>query len=327
MNEPILSIENLYIEFKTAQGIIRPLNGVSLDVRYGEVFGIVGETGCGKTITGLSVLRLLPRSAHVIQGKIIFEGKDLLNLPEREMRMLRGGKISIIFQDPSSSLNPLFTIGSQIDKVISEHLHLSRSEAKSRSLMMLGSVGLPDVERIYHSYPHQLSGGMLQRTMIAMALSCDHTLVIADEPTTALDVTIQSQILTLLRNLQKEMGISLVIITHNLGVVAEMCDRLAVFYAGKVAEIGPTEAIFKSPCHPYTQGLIQAIPRHGSRGKKLSSISGSVPVDPGSVRGCVFAPRCEKAFEVCFQKSPSLEAIDNTHYSSCFLNIPVGRVE
>jgi len=319
----LLSIENLYIEFRTSRGRVRALNGVSFDVQPGEIFGLVGETGCGKTITGLSVLQLLPKSARITAGKIAFDGIDVLSLPEHEMRSLRGRKIAMIFQDPSSSLNPVFTVGAQIENVIREHLKLTPAKANGRAKEMLAAVGLPDVDRILSSYPHQLSGGMQQRAMIALALSCQPSLIIADEPTTALDVTIQSQILSLLRDLQKQFGIALILITHNLGVVAEMCDRLAVLYAGRVAEAGPTQAIFESPQHPYTRGLMGAIPRRGSRGNPLAAIAGTVPSDPGAVTGCVFAPRCGHAFDRCRTETPPLFAVSADHHSACFLSEPV----
>jgi len=322
MNTPLLQIDDLRIEFHTPRGQVHALNGVSLEVQPGEAFGLVGESGCGKTLTGLSVLRLLPKSARVTGGQINFKGANLLQLSEREMRSARGGKIAMIFQDPASSLNPVFSIGSQITRVIREHLHLSATPARDRARDLLNAVGLPDVERVMKSYPHELSGGMQQRAMIALALSCQPALLIADEPTTALDVTIQAQILALLDDLRKKFGITLILITHNLGIVAELCDRLAVLYAGRVVESGPTEAIFASPQHPYTRGLLNAIPRPGSRGSALAAIPGSVPVDPGAVTGCVFAPRCPYVFEHCHLEAPRLFNVSPEHYSACFLNEP-----
>ncbi len=319
MSAPILQIEDLHIEFKTARGPVHALNGLSFEVQPAEVFGIVGETGCGKTLTGMAVLQLLPKTARITQGKIFFEGQDLLRLSEKEMRKVRGGKISIIFQDPSSSLNPLFTVGSQMLKVMKEHLSLPAAQYKERVLTMLAAVGLPDVERIYNSYPHQLSGGMIQRVMIALALACEHSLIIADEPTTALDVTIQAQILRLMRELQQKLDISMILITHNLGVIAEMCDRLMVLYAGRAVEMGITEAIFSSPCHPYTRGLMNAIPRPSSRGSELAAIPGTVPSDPGKVSGCVFAPRCAYAFDRCRVETPQLLPVEAGHFRACFL--------
>jgi peptide/nickel transport system ATP-binding protein len=236
------------------------------------------------------------------------------------MEAIRGGKIAMIFQDPSSSLNPVFSIGSQMIRVIRQHTDLNMNQASLRASEMLDAVGLPDVKRILNSYPHQLSGGQQQRVMIAMALSCRPKLLIADEPTTALDVTVQAQILKLLRELQKQFDISVILITHNLGVVAQTCDRLAVLYAGRVAEIGTTHDIFNDPQHPYTRGLMNAIPRPGSRGKKMAAIPGTVPSNPGALTGCPFAPRCEFAFARCHVEAPPLFSISDGHSSSCFLS-------
>jgi peptide/nickel transport system ATP-binding protein len=319
----LLEVRDLRLEFKTARGILTALNGISFDVERGEVFGLVGETGCGKTVTGLSVLRLLPRSARIVSGLIQFDGSNLLELPLSQMEQVRGGKIAMIFQDPSSSLNPVFTIDSQMKRVIRQHMHLGAQHAVARAAEMLDAVGLPDVNRILSAYPHQLSGGQQQRVMIAMALSCHPKLLIADEPTTALDVTIQAQILMLLRDLQKQFDISVILITHNLGVVAQTCDRLAVLYAGRVVEIGTTQEIFKNPQHPYTRGLLNAIPRPGSRGKKMAAIPGAVPSNPGALIGCPFAPRCEFAFHRCSAERPALFQVGEGHQSACFLVDPV----
>ncbi len=320
MSQPILQIENLHIEFKTDRGRLRAINGISLEVQPGQIFGIVGETGCGKTITGLSVMRLLPKSARISEGRIRVDGIDMLKLSERELRDLRGGRIAMIFQDPTASLNPVFTIGEQMVRVIRTHSRRSKRAARQEAGSMLSAVGLPDVERIMKSYPHQLSGGMIQRAMIAMALSCRPALIIADEPTTALDVTIQAQILALLRDLQRKFGIAVVLITHNLGVIAQTCDRLAVLYAGQVVESGPTEAIFNRPHHPYTRGLMQAVPRLESRGQALVAIPGAVPADPGTLTGCAFAPRCPHVFERCLQQRPPLSEQQSGHFSACFLD-------
>lgn len=314
----LLSVKDLAIDFRTARGLHKALHNVSFDVKRGEVFGIVGETGCGKTITGLSVLRLLPRSA-TIRGEITFDGKNLLDLPESEMNGIRGRRISMIFQDPTSSLNPVFTIEEQITRVVRQHLNLDKKAAQAQAGQSLGAVGLPDVKRVMASYPHQLSGGQQQRVMIAMALACQPSLLIADEPTTALDVTIQAQILNLLRDLQQKFDLSIILITHNLGVVAQVCDRMAVLYAGTIAEVSPTYFMYEKPHHPYTKGLLTAIPRPGSRGKKMSAIPGTVPSNPGEVIGCPFAPRCESAFERCTKELPPLKSIAETHQSACFL--------
>jgi peptide/nickel transport system ATP-binding protein len=317
---PLLAIDDLHVEFQTSRGRLRALNGVSLNVEPGEIFGVVGETGCGKTITGLSVLRLLPKSAHISAGRIRFDGLDLLALRERDMRDVRGRHIAMIFQDPSTALNPVFTIGSQIERVVRQHLRLTRAQARRQAADMLAAVGLPDGDRIGRAYPHQMSGGMKQRAMIALALSCRPSLLIADEPTTALDVTIQAQILSLLHSLRKEFGIAVILITHNLGVVAETCDRLAVLYAGRVIETGPTAEVFQAPQHPYTQGLLQAIPQAGSRGRKLTAIPGSVPADPGRLLGCAFASRCPSVLDRCRQERPRLTtAVMAGHESACFL--------
>lgn len=314
----LLQIIDLKIEFKTPRSRLKALNGINLDVKPGEVFGIVGETGCGKTITGLSVLRLLPKTAS-ISGKIFFKERDLLSLSGNEIESIRGREIAMIFQDPNSSLNPVFSIGEQITRVLRQHLHIDHREAIQRARETLEAVGLPDVNRVMASYPHQLSGGMQQRTMIAMALACRPDLLIADEPTTALDVTIQAQILRLLRDLQKKYNLAIVFITHNLGVVAQMCDRLAVFYAGRVVEVGATKDVFLNASHPYTKGLLAAIPRPGQRGHKLTSIPGTVPPNPGLLTGCPYSPRCSLAFERCGKEIPILYNLSETHFSACFL--------
>jgi len=315
----LLEVRDLYLEFKTSRGRLRALNGITFDIQPGEVFGLVGETGCGKTVTGLSILRLLPRSASITGGQVIFEGVDLLTLGWSEIESVRGKKIAMIFQDPSTSLNPVFSIGSQIERVVHQHMKVTKQQAAVKALEVLAAVGLPDVERILSSYPHQLSGGMQQRVMIAMALSCNPRLLIADEPTTSLDVTIQAQILKLLRDLQKKFDVSVILITHNLGVIAQTCDRLAVLYGGRVAESGSTREIFVNPQHPYTGGLMNAIPRPGSRGKRMAAIPGAVPTNPGAIVGCAFAPRCEFALERCRTESPPLVQVGKNHLSACFL--------
>ena len=315
----LLEVRDLYLEFKTSRGRLKALNGITFDVKTGEVFGLVGETGCGKTVTGLSVLRLLPRSASVTHGQVIFDGIDLLGLSQNEIEAVRGSKIAMVFQDPSTSLNPVFTVGSQIVRVIRQHIKATKQHANSKAHEVLAAVGMPDVERIMGSYPHQLSGGMQQRVMIAMALSCNPRLLIADEPTTSLDVTIQAQILKLLRDLQKKFNISVILITHNLGVIAQSCDRLAVLYGGRVVESGSTHEIFTNPQHPYTRGLMSAIPQPGSRGRKMAAIPGTVPSNPGALTGCTFAPRCEFAFERCRVESPALFHVCKNHLSACFL--------
>jgi peptide/nickel transport system ATP-binding protein len=314
----LLSVNNLAIDFKTSHGVHKALHNVSFGVKRGEIFGVVGETGCGKTITGLSILRLLPKSA-TMRGEIVFDGKNLLDLNESEMDTIRGRRISMIFQDPTSSLNPVFTIGEQITRVVRQHLGLDKRAAQTQAEESLSAVGLPDVKRVITSYPHQLSGGQQQRVMIAMALACRPSLLIADEPTTALDVTIQAQILNLLRDLQKKFDLSIILITHNLGVVAQACDRMAVLYAGSVAEISPTYFVYEKPHHPYSQGLLNAIPRPGSRGQRMTAIPGTVPSNPGEVVGCSFAPRCANVFDRCLTEKPLLKSVGESHESACFL--------
>ncbi len=318
MNDVLLSVKDLRLEFRTSRGRLTALQSINFEVCRGEFFGLVGETGCGKSVTGLSVLRLLPRSARITGGEIHFEGVNLLALPRSEMQQVRGGKIAMIFQDPSASLNPVFSIGSQMIRVIRQHLRIDARRARMQAEEILAAVGLPDVARVMGSYPHQLSGGQQQRVMIAMALSCKPRLLIADEPTTALDVTIQAQILHLLRELQRQFDFSMILITHNLGIVAQTCDRLGVLYAGRVAEVGTTREIFANPQHPYTRGLMQAIPRPESRGKPMKAIPGSVPSDPGALRGCPFAPRCELVVDRCRLEVPALQELSAGHLVACF---------
>ena len=315
----LLEVRDLGLEFRTSYGVIGALNGISFQVGAREVFGLVGETGCGKTVTGLSILRLLPRSARITAGQILFGGRDLLSISMPEMESVRGGDIAMIFQDPTSSLNPVFTIGSQMERVIRQHKGLGKREALQRAARMLTAVGLPDEKRMLAAYPHQLSGGQQQRVMIAMALSCEPKLLIADEPTTALDVTIQAQILRLLRDLQAEFEFSVILITHNLGVVAQTCDRLAVLYAGRVAEIGSVGDVFRDPQHPYTRGLLAAVPQPSMRGGRMPAIPGTVPSNPGALVGCPFAPRCAFAFERCGRETPPLMPIAAGHLAACFL--------
>jgi len=325
--EPALQIEDLHISFFTLAGEVRAINGVSLEVYPGEFFGLVGETGCGKTVTGLAVLGLVPKPGRVTRGRILLHGRDLLRLPAREMRRIRGGDVAMIFQNPATSLNPVFTIGSQLVRVIRLHQRLSKREAVRRACELLEMVGLPEVERLLEQYPHQLSGGMLQRVMIAMALSSHPSLLIADEPTTALDVTIQAQILAILRDLQARFGITTMFITHDLGIIAETCDRVAVLYAGRVAEVGPTEEIFRRPAHPYTQGLIRAVPRPDRDVEELAAIPGTVPSNPGFLRHCLFAPRCPHAWDRCWAEQPPQYPVGEMHRVACFLHAPseVGR--
>lgn len=316
----ILSVEDLKVHFYTFNGVVRALEGITFKLYQGEILGLVGESGCGKSTTGLAILRLLPENAKVVSGRIVFDGVDILKLPENEMRKIRGGKISIIFQDPASSLNPLFTIGEQLFDVLKTHRgNLARHELKGEALEVLKAVGLPDPERILNLYPHELSGGMQQRAMIAIALSTRPKLLIADEPTTAVDVTIQAQILDLLLNLKQQYSLSILFITHNLGIIAEICDRVAVMYAGTITELGGVSDVLRSPLHPYTRGLIESIPTLGSRGAYLKYIKGFVPSPINPPRGCRFSPRCDYSMEICREKPPPVMEAKPGHYISCWL--------
>lgn len=320
MSEPSLQIEDLHVSFFTLAGEVRAINGVSLEVYPGEFFGLVGETGCGKTVTGLAVLGLVPKPGQITQGRILLKGRNLLRLSPREMRRVRGSDITMIFQNPATSLNPVFTVGSQLVRVIRLHQGGSKRQVQKQACELLETVGLPEAERLMQAYPHELSGGMLQRVMIAMALSSRPSLLIADEPTTALDVTIQAQILALLRDLQARFGITTLLITHDLGIIAETCDRIAVLCAGKVAEIGTTADIFHNPCHPYTQGLIRAVPRPDQDVEHLAAIPGTVPSNPGFLSHCLFAPRCPHAWERCWETQPAQFPVGERHRVACFLH-------
>jgi len=276
--EELLKVKDLKTYFYTYEGVVKALEGINLDIYKGESLGLVGETGCGKSVTALSIMRLIQwPPGKIIDGEIILDGKDLLKIPEEEMRKIRGSDISMIFQEPMSSLNPVFTIGSQISEAITLHQEVDKKEAEKRSLDMLDLVGMPDAEKVMKQYPHELSGGMQQRAMIAMALSCKPKLLIADEPTTALDVTVQAQILDLIQKVNKEIDSSMLLITHDLGVVAQVCSRVAVMYAGYIVEIGTAKQIFKNPYHPYTKGLMHAIPKIHVETKRLEVIRGVVP--------------------------------------------------
>jgi peptide/nickel transport system ATP-binding protein len=320
---PLLAVDDLRVEFRTLAGRTRPLDGVSLEVGRGEVLGLVGETGCGKTLTGLAVLGLLPSAATVTGGRVVFDGTDLLALAPRELAAVRGRRIAMVFQNPSGALNPVFTIGAQIGQVVSTHLGLRGAAATERVREVLGWVGLPDADRVLRSYPHQLSGGMLQRAMLAMALSCGPELLIADEPTTALDVTIQAQILDLMRHLREETGTAIILITHDLGVVAEMCDRVAVMYAGEIVEQTDVVSLFRNPRHPYTRGLIASVPVMGEIRDELAVIPGNVPNLIDLPPACRFAPRClariEAGLQICTERHPELRPVDADHDARCWL--------
>jgi peptide/nickel transport system ATP-binding protein len=319
LTEPLLRVENLKTYFYTEDGVVKAVDGVSFEVREGETLGIVGESGSGKSVTSLSIMRLLDQNGKIVDGKIIFKGRNLLELSENEMRKIRGKEIAMIFQEPMVALNPVFTIGDQIMEAIILHQNVSEKEARKMAIDLLRKVGIPEPEKRVDEYPHQLSGGMRQRAMIAMALSCRPSLLIADEPTTALDVTIQAQILELMKELQKEYGMAIILITHDMGVVAEMSDKVAVMYAGKVVEYGDVKTIFTEPKHPYTYALLESIPRIDVEQERLKSIPGNVPDPLNFPPGCKFHPRCE-FFEKgkCDVEEPELEDLDGNHKVRCF---------
>lgn len=308
MVDPILEVKNLRTYFRTSGGIARAVDDVSFSVRPGETLGIVGESGCGKSVTSLSIMRLLPMPPGFHpSGEIRFAGRDLLKLSEREMRKLRGDDIAMIFQEPMTSLNPIFRVGAQIGESLRQHRGMSKSDARLEAIKLLERVGIPDPSKRVDDYPHQMSGGMKQRVMIAMALACDPKLLIADEPTTALDVTIQAQILDLLRDLQAEMGMAIVLITHDLGVIAEMAHRVVVMYAGRVVEEAPVETLFDGPRHPYTLGLFKSLPDIDAEARdRLATIRGMVPSATAFPSGCRFRNRCDYAADECAEVMPEL---------------------
>ena len=321
MSSPELEIQNLTVSFSTTKGKLIAVNGISFHLNPGETLALVGESGCGKTVSALSILRLLPEPpAEILSGKIIFDGQDLLSLRAKVLQDLRGHSISMIFQDPMTSLNPVLTVGEQIAETLLRHTTMNRQEALQKSADLLRRVELPSPKEKH--YPHQLSGGMRQRVMIAMALACAPRVLIADEPTTALDVLIQAQILELLENLKKETGMSILIITHDLGVVAEIAQRVLVMYAGEIVESGPAKALLKSPFHPYTKGLIASIPKLGTKkrpGARLEEIPGNVPSLDQRPSGCPFYPRCSWAMEICKTQNPQLRMIEAQRQVSCHL--------
>jgi oligopeptide/dipeptide ABC transporter ATP-binding protein len=318
--ETLLRIENLVTHFFSAGKVVKALDGISFEIHAGEVFGLVGETGCGKSVTALSVLRLIPfPPGRVVGGSIRFKDTDLLALPSDQMRSFRGKEISMIFQEPMTSLNPVFRVGDQMSEVIRMHQGLGRSAALEAAIGMLERVRIPDARKVARQYPHQLSGGMRQRVMIAMELSCRPALLIADEPTTALDVTIQAQILRLLSEMRREMGTSILLITHDLGVVAQMCDRVAVMYAGSIVEQASVADIFQDPRHPYTQGLWGAIPLIDDEKASLAVIPGTVPDLSRLPEGCKFHPRCGRRFEPCDRMRPEMAEVAPGHFTACHL--------
>jgi len=320
MNNKLLEISNLKTYFFSDKGQVPAVNGVDLYINKGETLGVVGESGCGKSVTSLSIMRLLTDTpGKVVDGSILFEGRDLLSLSESEIREVRGNEIAMIFQEPMTSLNPVYKIGQQIGEAVQLHLKYDKKKAREHVIKMLKLVGIPRAEEIIDEFPYQLSGGMRQRIMIAMAMSCDPTLLIADEPTTALDVTIQAQILELMRKLKEEKGTAIMLITHDLGVVAEMCDRVVVMYAGKVVEEADVLEIFENPKHPYTKGLLNSVPKMGQKTNRLESIPGNVPTPANMPKGCKFAPRCSQAIDICQEQDPDLLQIAEGHQCRCFL--------
>jgi peptide/nickel transport system ATP-binding protein len=317
----LIEIESLQTHFRTPDGVNRAVDGVSFHVKEGETLAVVGESGCGKSVTAMSILRLIPQPPGKIAGSIRFQGKELLALSDREMRDIRGKDISMIFQEPMTSLNPVLSIGRQLTETLRLHAGLGGNAAEARAIEMLSLVGIPEPRRRLDEYPHQLSGGMRQRVMIAIALACNPKLLIADEPTTALDVTIQAQILDLVKELKQRIGAAIILITHDLGVVAEVAERVMVMYAGRKVEEAPVAALFRDPRHPYTQGLLGAVPRLGSSltdgTGRLAEIPGLVPSLKQRIKGCVFAGRCPRATEICHELAPALECKAEGHLAAC----------
>ncbi len=320
MAERLLEVKGLCTEFKTLNGSVRAVNGVDFYLNKGETLGIVGESGCGKSVTSLSIMQLLPKGiGKVVEGEILFDGEDLLRMPEKKLLTIRGKDISMIFQEPMTSLNPVFKIGKQLSEVLRYHMKMDKKQAWEKSIELLKSVGISRPEMIVNDYPHQLSGGMLQRVMIAMGLSCNPKVLIADEPTTALDVTIQAQILELMMELKRNYDTAILLITHNLGVVAEVCDRVLVMYAGYVVEEADVNTLFDHPCHPYTQGLLKCMPKVDETRERLDMIEGTVPSPYAMPQGCRFAPRCPKRMPQCDTEKPELYDLGNGHKCRCLL--------
>lgn len=318
--EVLLRVSDLATHFHTEEGVVKAVDGVDFEVRRGEVVGVVGESGCGKSMTSMSILRLVPKpQGKIVRGQMIFEGKDLLSLSEEEMRKIRGNRIALISQDPMTSLNPVLTIGEQIMEAIMLHQGLDKHAAKNKAIEMLRKVGIPSPEKRVDEYPHQFSGGMRQRAIIAMALSCEPQLLIADEPTTALDVTIQAQILDLMREIKEKSGAGILFITHDLGVVAEMCDFVCVMYAGKVVEATDVFTLFKTPSHPYTIGLLKSIPRLDDVKERLEPIDGQPPSLSKLPPGCSFAARCPEVQDVCRKKEPELKQVGVNQFARCLM--------
>lgn len=321
MTETVLEVKDLKTYFYTPDGVVKAVDGINLSIKRGSLLGIVGESGCGKSMTAMSILNLVPQPpGRIVSGEILYEGKDILKLKESEMRAIRGAKISMIFQEPMTALNPVFTVGEQIAEALRVHKGMSRREAMDKAAELLSLVNIPSASDRVRDYPHQLSGGMRQRVMIAMAISCSPSIVIADEPTTALDVTVQAQVLDLLKQLMKKMGMSMILITHDLGVIAEVANDVAVMYAGRIVEYTSTEALFAAPTHPYTEGLLNSIPRFNEKKReRLKTISGIVPRLLDLPEGCKFYGRCGIAIDRCKNEEPLLKETAKDHLTRCWV--------
>jgi len=324
---PLLQVKDLRTYFYTEEGLVKAVDGVTFDVQEGETLALVGESGCGKSVSALSLLKLLPiPPARIVSGEVFFEGDDLMKLNEEELRRIRGNRIAMVFQEPMTSLNPVLTIGKQLTEALELHLKLDRAAANARAIQLLEMVGVAEAERRITDYPHQFSGGMRQRVMIAMAMACNPKLLIADEPTTALDVTIQAQVLEVMARLSKEFGTAVIIITHNLGVVARYADRVNVMYAGKIIEMSTAENVYADPRHPYTLGLLRSVPRlDQGMGEKLIPIEG-LPPDLGHLpEGCSFYPRCTFRIDRCKEEYPPLQLVAENHYAACWVDVTKGK--
>ena len=321
MGETILSVQNLHTSFKTGKGEVLAVNGVSFNLDRGKILGIVGESGSGKSVTSYSIMQILESNGRITEGNVLYKGQDITKFTEKQMRDFRGKCCSIIFQDPMTSLNPVFTVGSQLREAIELHTDRRGKAAEERAVEMLTLVGVNEPEKRVKQYPYQLSGGMRQRVMIAMALACEPDILIADEPTTALDVTIQAQILELMQKLQKKLGMAIIMVTHDLGVIADMCDEIIVMYGGRVCERGTAEDIFYRPRHEYTKGLLRSIPNVDRIGEKLVPIPGT-PINLLNMpKGCAFCPRCENAMKICIEQQPPEMQMTDGHFASCWLNV------
>ena len=327
MSENILSVQNLHTSFHTDKGEVKAVNGVTFNLEKGKILGIVGESGSGKSVTAYSIMRILEKNGRITEGKILYKGQDIAEFSEKQMREFRGKCCSIIFQDPMTSLNPVFTVGNQLREAIELHTDRKGKEAEARAIEMLTLVGVNEPEKRVKQYPYELSGGMRQRVMIAMALACEPDILIADEPTTALDVTIQAQILELMQSLQKKLGMAIIMVTHDLGVIADMCDEIIVMYGGRVCERGTAEDIFYRPHHEYTKGLLRYIPNVDRIGEKLIPIPGT-PINLLNMpKGCAFCPRCEEAMKICIEEQPPEMQMPDGHFASCWLNVKAAMEE